>query len=391
MFDNGSLLRRRKRFKTVLNNKETKTDNSNPNLSVANNEELDSNDLDPIGDGQADQTDDNIDYSLIENNNNTNTNNSNLQTLAPLNQMLLLTQNMEFGKQVKNLIINVRDQASSIHQNTTPTVCALKQGSPTSSTSTSSSCLLSTNTSLLSSSSSSSSSTSSSNTDIKTKNSNSFSIDSLINNSSEKFYSKLNTQSVQIKKSKKSKIKLNEKQIKEIKDQIETEEERLNTSTSSLQSSSRSRSTSPNRTESTPNSRCESPNEHNLVQQQHHQSMLNFMPNPAVGSFDAAMAAIRLRNSLSYFYSNQIVTMPEIMPQFYNSMLAMRAAAVANTPLAMAQFNQAQNPLNLNLNNQQRANQNLTTTTTTNQTNESTQQQQINFSNILPLFLPMHS
>ena len=310
------------------------------------------------------------------------------QQIPNWNPMLLLSQNLDFNKQVKNLMVNVPDFTNPI---------AIISNTPATMSS--------------SPSSSSNSSISSFNENPKKK-STSFSIDNLINNSDDKL--KLSQSSVTIKKSTKNSKKLSDKHIDQIREHLSqnsnqtSQDKILNTSNNT--SSSRSSS----RLESANSSRCASPEEivsSNLNSDLVGQSNMvqNFVPMS-----DQVSAAIRLRSQLSMLYSanglpvsNFIVSNPNALAcsspivqdqthlvsalsamsktyqnpcfqqqqqqQFYNVML-MRAMASQHGGQNVNQFGQMMHNLSQATNQQKLNAQNV---------------EQMN--KILPLFLPMHS
>lgn len=379
MFDNGSLLRRRKRFKTICKKGDKKKDSDDQEKhDQSKNDEFD----------EMDEDDDEADISVKEAEQSS-------QQLPNLNQMILFSQSV--NKQAKNLAINMPDQAHLFMNQIG---------------------ILSNTPGTLSSSPSSSSSSIYSNGNSKKK-INSFSIDSLINSSDDKL--KLSNSSFSIHKQKNIK-KINDKQMELIVDDFKKSQstshqnKHLNISNNT---SSSSRSSS--RLESANSSRCGSPEEIITGNLERDNTASNATVQNCAPIFPDMSAAIRLRNSLPFIYSgnglsvlnsnnfplnNQNAlacsspithdqsylvsalsamskTYPSISLQqqhFYQAMV-MRAALTGQSAAINhnAQFNQLINGLNQapNMTSQQK---------TSNSNNE-----QISFSKFLPLFLPMHS
>ncbi|RNA12057.1 forkhead box B1 [Brachionus plicatilis] len=256
MFDNGSLLRRRKRFKTLCGTveKKKKSDDQEKH-DQSKNEDFD-----------EDFEDDEADISIKEGEQGSH-------QLPSLNQMLLFSQSVE--KQAKHLAISVSD----------PTQLFMNQIG-----------ILPSTPGTVSSSPSSSSSSIYSNENSKKK-LNSFSIDSLINSSDDKL--KLSHSSICIQKAKNSK-KINDKQMRLIVDDLKKPNSHDNKHLNVSNNTSSSRSSS--RLESANSSRCGSPEEIITGNIESENVTKNGSGQNGAPMLQDVSAALRLRNSLPFMF-----------------------------------------------------------------------------------------
>lgn len=375
MFDNGSLLRRRKRFKTLCN----KGEKDNHSDDAERHDESKNEDFDDLEDDEIETSIKELEKSSHQSPN--------------LNQMFLLTQNI--NKKAKNLAINISDQAHmfmnqiGVVPNTPGTI----------------------------SSSPSSSSSSIYSNDNSKKKINSFSIDSLINSSDDKL--KLSNSSISIHKAKNSK-KLNDKHLElivhDFKKSQSTSHENKHLNMSTNTSSSRSSS----RLESANSSRCCSPDEILTGNIDSENIARNINGKNYAPILQDMSAAIRLRNSLPFMYANNGLpllnsnfpinnqntlacsspinhdqsylvsalsamskTHPSITLQQQHLYQAMvMRAALTGQPASINQSVQYSQILQ----NLGQAPNNVSQQKTNHSNNE-----QISFSKFLPLFMPMHS
>lgn len=375
MFDNGSLLRRRKRFKTLCNKAEK-------NNNIDDQERHDESKNDDFDDFE----DDDIDISVREAEKSSH-------QIPNLNQMFLLSQNI--NKKAKNLAINVSDQAHMFMNQ----IGVLPNSSGT-----------------VSSSPSSSSSSIYSNENSKKK-LNSFSIDSLINSSDDKL--KLSNSSISIHKTKNSK-KINDKQmeliVQDFKKSQSTSHENKHLNMSTNTSSSRSSS----RLESANSSRCGSPEEILTGNIDSENMAQNFNGQNCAPILQDMSTAIRLRNSLPFMYASNNLSLlnsnlsinnqnnlacssPITHDQSY-LVSALSAMSKTHTSITLQQqqlyqamvMRAALTGQSATMNQGIQYNQIMQTfgqasNTVSQQKTNHSNNEQISFSKFLPLFLPMHS